>query len=526
MLDSAGVLIGIGLYFAGMIFIGYIMKNKNKGAEDFLVGGRSFNMFFNTGTLVACLLGGTVVIALPGVLYSHGIWDGALYYGGLISFGGVLCLVICGLFFMKPLWQMKLLSLGDFYYQRFGKVTGVIATVMISSTFIFWIAVQILTFAKVGTSLVGLSLTTWVIIAMTVICSYTVLGGLWAVCVTDIVQVIIVAAGLIVLTPIAIYYLGDNSLAAGWQTLTTTIPQEKINILPDATSGADAKGWLAWMAAWMVMGLGSVASPDLLQRAFSANSGKTARNSALLAAAIIFVLFVVTVVLAFSCISMIAKGILSPHAVEQIAHDNELLVPVMFQDIMPVPMVATFLGACLSAVMSAAATANIALSGLISKNIIQDLFMPKIGSRQLMQLTRVIIVLVGLFAAYLSLKVDSALTLTNFGFDLILSCLFIPMALGIYWKKANGYGAVAAMIGGITVRVGLCGLINGFTMQSIAKPDTTWFYFTVAGPVVSLVCMLTVSLLTHKRAMRKRVVEEEQLEEWSESPVTVNVKNS
>ena len=82
MLDSAGVLIGIGLYFAGMIFIGYIMKNKNKGAEDFLVGGRSFNMFFNTGTLVACLLGGTVVIALPGVLYSHGIWDGALYYGG------------------------------------------------------------------------------------------------------------------------------------------------------------------------------------------------------------------------------------------------------------------------------------------------------------------------------------------------------------------------------------------------------------------------------------------------------------
>ena len=64
-------------------------------------------------------------------------------------------------------------------------------------------------------------------------------------------------------------------------------------------------------------------------------------------------------------------------------------------------------------------------------------------------------------------------------------------------EKANGYGAVAAMLGGIAVRVGLCGIINGFTMQSIAKPDTTWFYFTVAGPVVSLICMLTVSLLTH-----------------------------
>ena len=523
MLDGAGVLIGIGIYFAGMIFIGYIMKSKNRGAEDFLVGGRSFNMFFNTGTLVACLLGGTVVIALPGVLYSHGMWDSGMYYGGLISFGGVLCLVVCGLFFMKPLWKMKLLSLGDYYYQRFGKVTGVMATVMIASTFIFWIAVQILTFAKVGTSLIGLSLTTWVIIAMAVICSYTVLGGLWAVCVTDIVQVIIVAGGLLVLTPIAVYYLGDNDLLLGWSTLTASIPAEKVNILPEA-SAADAKGWMAWIAAWMVMGLGSVASPDLLQRAFSANSGSTARNSALVAAAIVFVLFVVTVILSFTCISMIAKGNLGAGAVARIAADSELLIPVMFQDIMPVPLVATFLGACLSAVMSAAATANIALSGLISKNIIKDLFLPRIGSRSLMQLTRIIIVAVGIFAAYLSLTVDSALTLTNFGFDLILSCLFIPLAMGLYWKKANGYGAVAAMIGGIAVRVGLCGIINGFTMQSIAKPETTWFYFTVAGPIMSLICMVIVSQLTHKRAVRRQALEEEHAEEWTQEPVAVGVK--
>lgn len=524
MLDGAGVLIGIGLYFAGMIFIGYIMKDKNKGAEDFLVGGRSFNMFFNTGTLVACLLGGTVVIALPGVLYSHGLWDSGMHYGGLISFGGVLCLLLAGFFFMKPLWKMKLLSLGDFYYQRFGKITGVIATVMISSTFIFWIAVQILTFAKVGTSLVGLSLTTWVIIAMAVICSYTVLGGLWAVCVTDIVQVIIVALGLLILTPIAIYYLGGNDIYAGWNTLTTTIPQERMDILPSG-SGADAKGWMAWVAAWLVMGFGSIASPDLMQRAFSANSGKTAKNSAIVAAGIVFVLFVVTVVLSFACMSMIANGSLGTSAVAQIAADNELLIPVMFQDIMPAPLVATFLGACLSAVMSAAATANIALSGLISKNIIQDLFLPRVSSRQLMQLTRGIIVLVGILAAYLSLAVDSALTLTNFGFDLILSCLFIPMALGIYWPKANGYGAVAAMIGGIAVRVGLCGVINGFSMQTIAKPETTWFYFTLAGPAVSLLCMITVSMLTHKRVLRNKAAEEEAAAEWVERPVAVNVES-
>ena len=515
---SNGVLIGILAYFLGIVFVGFLMRNKCKGAEDFLVGGRSFGVVFNSGTLTSCWLGGTVIVGVPGTFYACGIWDSTAMYGILVSFGAAGCLILAGLFYMRKLWQLKLLSLGDFYYRRYGNKAGLVATLLMGVTFTVWIALQVIAFAKVGQALVGYSLEMWIVVAMTVICTYTILGGLWAVCLTDIIQVGIVTLSLFILTPIAI------SMVGGFDTFIANVPAEKLEFLPaDKTS---IHAWLPWIGALSIIGLGSIASPDLMQRAFSAKTGKVARNSALVAAAITFVLFVVTVVLAFSCMSMIAKGSLSPHAVEQIAHDNELLVPVMFQDIMPVPMVATFLGACLSAVMSAAATANIALSGLISKNIIQDLFMPKIGSRQLMQLTRVIIVLVGLFAAYLSLKVDSALTLTNFGFDLILSCLFIPMALGIYWKKANGYGAVAAMIGGITVRVGLCGLINGFTMQSIAKPDTTWFYFTVAGPVVSLVCMLTVSLLTHKRAMRKRVVEEEQLEEWSESPVTVNVKNS
>ena len=80
------------------------------------------------------------------------------------------------------------------------------------------------------------------------------------------------------------------------------------------------------------------------------------------------------------------------------------------------------------------------------------------------------------------------------------------------------------MVGGIAVRIGLCDIINGFCMQTIAKPDTTWFYFTVAGPVVSLICMVTVSLITHKRAMRRVVEEEDQIEEWTEAPVAVGIK--
>ena len=74
-MGNAGILAGIGVYFALIIFVGYLMKSKNKGAEDFLVGGRSFGLFYNTGTLTACWIGGVLVIGVPGTLYSFGVWD-------------------------------------------------------------------------------------------------------------------------------------------------------------------------------------------------------------------------------------------------------------------------------------------------------------------------------------------------------------------------------------------------------------------------------------------------------------------
>jgi Na+/proline symporter len=84
-----------------------------------------------------------------------------------------------------------------------------------------------------------------------------------------------------------------------------------------------------------------------------------------------------------------------------------------------------------------------------------------------------------------------------FGFDLLLAGLFIPLTLGIYWKKANEFGCIAGIAAGIFVRVLLAGLLEGWAFETVMYPEQ-WYIYTLAAPLVNLVAIVIVSLLTQK----------------------------
>ena len=198
-------------------------------------------------------------------------------------------------------------------------------------------------------------------------------------------------------------------------------------------------------------------------------------------------------ILTFAAMQMMEQNAVDRALVDA---DPELLLPLVFQHVMPLPVVILFLGATMAAVMSAAATANIALSGVIAKNLINDMFMPSMSSRGLMQTTRVIILVIGILGAYLAIGLPSAFLLTSLGFDLVLSCLFVPLTLGLYWEKANACGAIAGLVAGAFTRIVGAGLLNGFTLPGIASSADSWYYFTLGGPLAALVAMVSVSLAT------------------------------
>ncbi len=98
----------------------------------------------------------------------------------------------------------------------------------------------------------------------------------------------------------------------------------------------------------------------------------------------------------------------------------------------------------------------------------------------------------------LALKLKFVYLLMAFGFDLIMSSLFACMTLGMYWKKANRYGAIAAIVSGSLVRVVGAGIENGFTLEGVASSSPSWYVYTLAAPIVSFIAMWAVSLATQK----------------------------
>ena len=478
---------GLAFYLGLMVLIGYLVKDRIKTSEDYLVGGRSFGLFYNSGTLAACFLGGGILIGASGKIFSVGIWDNNLSGGALLLIGGFLmCLFMAGTFYMPKLWRMKFISLGDLFYVRFGRRTGLLSSVLISVNFLFWVAVQILVFGKIVNAILGWDLEMSILLAMAVICAYTMLGGLFAVCFTDIIQVTVTILGVIVMVPYCISAVG------GWDMFTASY---NANLLQLAPQTMEIDPWLAWFAAFAAVGLGGIVSPDLMQRAFSAKTPNIARTSAYVAFTILLCFAVLITVLSLAGHILVDKGILvDPH----LAADPELILPIMSKAILPLPLVVLFLGAGLSAVMSAAATALLALSGMISMNIYRDVINPNASHATQVRVTRILVLALGVVATVIALTYPNAAELSAFGFDLILASLFGAMTLGLFWKKTNAIGAAAGMIAGILFRVVGAAIDSGeISLVAMAYP-AHWYYFTLLSPLVSIVTTVVVSLATQK----------------------------
>ena len=478
---------GLAFYLGLMVLIGYLVKDRIKTSEDYLVGGRSFGLFYNSGTLAACFLGGGILIGASGKIFSVGIWDNNLSGGALILIGGFLmCLFMAGTFYMPKLWRMKFISLGDLFYVRFGRRTGLLSSVLISVNFLFWVAVQILVFGKIVNAILGWDLEMSILLAMAVICAYTMLGGLFAVCFTDIIQVTVTILGVIVMVPYCISAVGGGDMFTASYIA---------NLLQLAPQTMEIDPWLAWFAAFAAVGLGGIVSPDLMQRAFSAKTPNIARTSAYVAFTILLCFAVLITVLSLAGHILVDKGILvDPH----LAADPELILPVMSKAILPLPLVVLFLGAGLSAVMSAAATALLALSGMISMNIYRDVINPNASHATQVRVTRILVLALGIVATVIALTYPNAAELSAFGFDLILASLFGAMTLGLFWKKTNAIGAAAGMIAGILFRVIGAAIDSGeISLVAMAYP-AHWYYFTLLSPLVSIVTTVVVSLATQK----------------------------
>lgn len=421
------LLFSIIAYLALTILVGYWASSRVKTTGDFMLAGRSLPLVLSSSALFATWFGSETVFGA-----SSEFLKGGLYAVIEDPFGAALCLVLFGLFYARRLYNMNLLTLGDFFEVRFGKKTELVASIFLAPPYVGYIAAQLVAMGLILNVVAGLPVWQGVVLSAFVVTFYTYVGGMWAISITDFIQSVIIVTGLLVLAVIL------SNKAGGVANVLDQVPAGNFKFLPDF----NFIEIVTYLAAWSVLGLGSIPSQDVFQRVISSGSAKTAVWSCFIAAALYL-----TIALLPLFISLCTKQLYP----DQVNGNTQLTLPKMVLSQTTLPIQVLFFGSLLSAIMSTTSSAILAPAAIFSENLINPLLKQKLSDRQLLVLTRGSVLAFSAVATIMACMRTNIYALVAESSIFSLVSLFAPMTFGLYWKRSSSTGAILSMVLGLAV---------------------------------------------------------------------------
>jgi solute:Na+ symporter, SSS family len=435
----SSLIIFVAFYLAVTIAIGLTAARRVQNSADYMVAGRSLPLYMNMATVFATWFGAETVLSISATFARDGL-------GGIPGdpFGASLCLVLAALLFAKIFYRMNLMTIGDFYKQRYGKTVEVITSFAIVASYLGWTSAQMTALGLVIHVLSGgaVSLSAAIVIGGLVVLVYTIFGGMWSVAFTDLFQVVVIIIGL----SLVAWLVSD--MAGGTQKVIAQAAADgKFNWIP-----ADSKGWWAMAGAFFAFAFGSIPQQDVFQRMTSAKDEKTAVRGTVFGGLIYFAFAFVPIFIAYA-------AVVSDPAVAKLfgaedAREIQRVLPDLVLNKMPLWAQVMFFGALLSAILSTASGALLAPTSLFTENVLKP-FAPKMNDKQFLFTLRIILVTFTAIALLFALNSTSTMyEMVQNAYNVTLAGAFIPLVAGAYWKRATTQGALFSAIGGLAVWLG------------------------------------------------------------------------
>lgn len=402
--------------------IGWFASRYVKTSNDFAIAGRKMPTYVVASGLFATWFGSETVMGASSEFVEHGLL-------GVIEdpFGASLCLLLIGLFFARPLYKMNILTFSDYFRIRYNKKAEWISAIFMIPSYFSWIAAQLVALAIVLQAIANIPYIWGVIICASVVLFYTYVGGMWSVAITDTVQTVIIITGMLVLMLELIGEIG------GWQQMIDRTPKGFFRFTPKENNFTS---WITYFGAWITIGWGSIPQQDVFQRTLSAKSEKVAVNSAYWSA------FMYLTVAAMPLVIALCGTLLYPDIKQG---DSQMTIPILVLRHSSVGMQIIFFGALLSAILSTCSGAILAPATVLGENLIKPLYGAKISDKKLLKIMRLSVIGITIMGVALSLYKSEIYELVGESSALSLVALFVPLVAGLYWKKANGFGAILSM---------------------------------------------------------------------------------
>ena len=464
-------------YLVVSLGIGFYAATKVHNASDYITAGRSLPMIVVIAMVFATWFGAETVLGIPATFLDENL-------GGTISdpFGASLALILFGLFFARPLYRMKLLTLGDFFRQRYNRPVEIVISLAIALSYLGWVSAQVVALGLVFNVLSNGVITQeqGIYIGAAVVLLYTLFGGMWSVALTTLVQMTIIVVGLLWISKL----VGDmpevNGIAP---VIEHAAAAGKFEFWPPMEWAAI----ITFIAGFLTMGLGSIPQQDVFQRANASRNERIAVWGTVIGGTLYFLFAAVPIYLTYS-----ATLVDPAMTTALLANDAQLVLPTFVKTHLPLYAQIVFYGALLSVIMSTASGTLLAPSVTISENILKE-FMPlhRMSQKSLLWVTRaVVIAFSGLVVVYSiwSLQTETSIhQMVENAYKVTLACAFVPLIAGLYWKRANNLGAGLSIV---------LGLIAWITMERLAPDAALPPQF--AGLAASLVGMVVGTLTTRR----------------------------
>ncbi|MFT4856379.1 MAG: SSS family transporter [Algoriphagus sp.] len=421
------LLTSIIIYLIFTLLVGAFASRLVKGSNDFVLAGRSLPLFLSASALFATWFGSETIFGASSIYLEEGLQ-------GVIEdpFGGALCLVLFGMFFLRPMYRMGVLTIGDVFKRIYGKQIEFIATVFLVPVYFGYVAAQLVAMSLVFGAVTDLTLLEGILLSSGIVVFYTFLGGMWAISITDFIQTLMIVIGLLAVTVVV------SRDAGGVGYILEQAPEGSFQFFPDA----GFTSWVNYFGAWIILGLGSIPSQDIYQRVMSAKSEDVAVRSTYLAGGFYLTFGLLPLFIA------LAAQVMYP---ELYLENKQMLLPAMVLAHSSMPIQIIFFGALISAIMSTASSGLLAPSALISENLIRPLFKGNLSDSHLLWILRGNVILVAMVAVYMASQDSNIYELVAGASILLLVSLFAPLTAGLYWKKASPFGAVSSMVIGMAV---------------------------------------------------------------------------
>ncbi|WP_297722641.1 sodium:solute symporter family protein [Limnohabitans sp. Rim8] len=427
------LLILVIAYLLITIAIGLLAAKRVKNSADFAIAGRNLPLVMIVTTTFATWFGSETVLGIPAKFVNSGL-------NGVVEdpFGAGSCLILVGVFFAAKLYKMSLLTISDYYRERYGRSVEVICSIIIMVSYLGWVSAQVTALGLVFNLLSdgAISMPMGMVIGVVSILAYTLFGGMWSVAVTDFMQMIILVVGLATIAVFAGHQAGGAD-----KVLALAVSKDLFKFWPEP----NFKDIIFFFAAAITIMFGSIPQQDVFQRVMSANSIHAATRGPVWGG-IFYILF------AFVPMFLVVSAliIMPEKAMTLMQEDPQKVLPTLVMEHMPFAMQVLFFGALLSAIKSCASATLLAPSVTFTENIWRQFYPHSSDQQQLKAMRLTVLVFSGLVLIYANVMQGSSIyDMVSGAYQVPLVGAFVPLVFGLYWPRATTQGAIFSIVLGL-----------------------------------------------------------------------------